>query len=106
MAKYRMVREEVEYSVYEFECSLDSLIEKLEELKSKYGASAHFDICGVGYDGGIEVHIVYEREETEKERDRRLAKAHKERVKKAAYEAKREERERAKYEKLHAKYGK
>lgn len=105
MAKYKMIRERAEEDIYALDGKLIDVKEYIERLIEQYGENAYMDIERDGYDCYVELYVQYERQESDKERDKRLAVARKEREKKAKEKAAQEERERKELARLQKKYG-
>lgn len=107
MAKYKMIAEHEQISLYDLEGSLENVRDIIQSYIDEYGKEAHLSVeVDQGYYDDCHVFYVnYEREETDKERNRRLAKAHKEREKNKAAKVKKEEKERAELVRLQKKYG-
>lgn len=104
MVKHKMIRDKVSLDIYDFEGRLCNIRRYVDELEEKYGQEAQVEF-EYGYEGleGIEIH--FDRKETDKERNKRLAKACKERENKKIAKAKKEEKERAELARLIKKYG-
>jgi hypothetical protein len=105
MAKYKMVRESVEEDIYALDGKLIDVKHYIERLIEKYGENAYMDIERDGYDCYVELYIKYERQESDEERDKRLAVARKDRERRAKEKAAQEERERMELARLQKKYG-
>lgn len=105
MAKYKMIRERSVEDIWSLDGKLSSVKEHIEWLIDQYGDDARMEIEAYGYDCYPELVVHYERQETDKERDKRLAQARKEREKKKAEKLKKEERERKELARLLEKYG-
>ena len=114
MAKvYKEVRcTDTSLDVYDFEGSPEDVIERMQAYAAHHDSLGHYDlsidICQVGGYGGdtyVEVECRYTRSETDKERDKRLAKAKKEREKAVKDDLIKQQKERAAYERLKTKYG-
>ena len=103
MAKrYLEVRESKDLSIYDLDGSLNEVASFIEDLKNEYGEDAYLDISYC-FDE-IEVGVHWTRQETDLERDKRLAKARKARGVKKIQKAATEEAERAELARLQAKY--
>lgn len=101
------------WDVYELDSSLDSLIQKLEriygDLDVEERATVMVDVDkDYDYSGSCDVSIKfsYTREETDKELEKRQKLHDDLQLKKKEEDAKKEQRERAQYLRLHKKYGK
>ncbi len=105
MAKYRMIREREAECISCLDGELSEVKHYIEMLIEQYGESARMEIEAHGYDCYPELAVWYDRQETDKERDKRLAQARKEREKKAKEKAAQEERERKELARLQKKYG-
>lgn len=105
MAKYKMVRESVNEDIWSLDGKLSDVRNYIDRLIDEYGENACMDIERDGYDCYVELYVHYERQETDKERDKRLAVARKEREKRAREKAQIEERERKELARLQKKYG-
>ena len=105
MAKYKMICERAEEDIWCLDGKLSDVKEYVERLIEKYGDDACMDIERDGYDCYVELYVEFERQESDKERDKRLAVARKEREKKAKEKAVQEERERKELARLQKKYG-
>ena len=106
MAKYRMISARADECISMLDYSkLSDVKEYIERLIEQYGEDAYMEIEAHGYDCYPELVIQYQRQETDKERDKRLAQARKERERKAKEKAAREERERKELARLQKKYG-
>ena len=105
MAKYKMVSVESGESISMLDGKLSDVKDYIEMLIEQYGEDAYMEIEAYGYDCYPELVVRYERQETDKERDKRLAQARKEREKKKAARLKQEERERKEFARLQKKYG-
>ncbi len=97
MAKYKMIQEHEKISLYDLEGSLEDVRDTFQSYIDEYGKEAHLsvEIDRDYYDDYHVFYVNYERQETDKERDRRLAKARKECEKNKAVKVKKEEKERA-----------
>jgi hypothetical protein len=103
MAKrYERVRESKSLSLYDLDGQLRDVLSYLEDLKAEYGEDAYLDICQ-SYDD-VEVELIWYRDETDVERDKRLAKARKARAAAKAKSIEIEEQERAELARLQEKY--
>ena len=104
--KYLLKRKRKDLSCYLDDGTLDSQITLLEELRKEYGGDAKLYYDVVGYEGYFEPYLEYNEPETDKEREKRLAKA---RVAKEAAlkrKLKKEQEEKELLEKLWKKHGK
>jgi hypothetical protein len=103
MAKrYLEVRESKSLSMYDFDGSLDSVAMFVNDLKREYGEAAILDFSQ-SYDD-VDVTVSWYRQETDIERDKRLAKARKARGAAKIKTAATEEAERAELARLTEKY--
>ena len=103
MAKrYLEIRESKSLELYDFDGSVESVLHFVEGLKDEYGAEAYIDICQIWDDTQVE--ISWTRNETDVERDKRLAKARKARGARKIQKAATEEAERAELARLQEKY--
>ena len=105
MAKYRMKSVRSDESICMLDGSLADVKDYIEGLIEKYGQDAYMEVESYGYDCYPELIISHERQETDAERDKRLAQARKEREKKKAEKLKQEEREHKELARLQKKYG-
>lgn len=105
MAKYKMV--EVKEQVYEdLEGSLEEILDNIQMYIDKYGKDAYFYYEIEGWDDGYRTYYIrYQRQETDAERNKRLAKARKEREQRKAAKVKQEEEERKELARLLKKFG-
>ena len=101
--KRKMVDEKRSVDLYSFEGKLNDVREYLNELEKEYGADAKLDLQW-DYDY-VGMHIHYQRLETEKEAEKRVAKARKVRERNKANKLKQEEAERKELARLLKKYG-
>lgn len=86
-------------------CSLKQSVQYMQRLAEMYGESAVLQFIPM-WDNPYDVVITYKRQETENEREKRLAKVKKNKEERAKDEAKRKERELAELARLKAKYEK
>ena len=105
MAKYRIIRERAAECISSLDGKLSDVRSHIDWLLEQYGQDAYMEIEAHGYDCYPELVVENERQETDKERDKRLAQARKERDRKAKDKAAREERERKELARLQKKYG-
>lgn len=104
MAKYKIIRDEYKIDFNHLEGKISEVREYLNELANEYGEDAELDFV-YGYEGIEDLAIHFCREETDKERNRRLTKARKEREKNKAAKVRYEEKERVEFARLLKKYG-
>ncbi len=103
MAKrYLEVRESKDLSIYDLDGRVGDVLSFVEDLADDYGKDAYIDISQC-FDE-ISVEVIWTRQETDLERDKRLAKARKARGVKKIQKAATEEAERAELARLQAKY--
>jgi len=103
MAKrYLEVRESKSLSMYDFDGSLDDVAMFVNDLKREYGADAILDFSQNYED--VDVEVRWFRQETDLERNKRLAKARKARGAAKIAKAATEEAERAELARLTEKY--
>ena len=105
MAKYRVIRDQAAECISCLDGQLSEVKHYIEMLIEQYGEDAYMEIEAHGYDCYPELVVRHERQETDAERDKRLAQARKEREKKKAEKLKQEERERKELARLQKKYG-
>lgn len=84
--------------------SVTKIMETLREYSEKYGSDAVITSETWGYDGPDEYYINYDRDETEEERTKRLAKSKQQREYRARVKAETEAQERKELERLKQKY--
>ena len=97
------VKDKEVYNVYDLEGNASWLVDKIRDLQDRYG-EVYISIDQAPYSDVVYVCLVYEREETEAERKKRLKKLERERAKKEKERKKKEERERKLYEQLKKKF--
>jgi len=103
MAKrYLQIRESKNIELYDFDGRVADVLKFIEGLKEEHGENAVIDICQIWDNTEVAVH--WYRQETDVERDKRLAKARKARATAKTKAAEREEAERAELARLQAKY--
>ena len=103
MAKrYERVRETKSLSLYDLDGKIGDVLSFVEGLKEEYGEDAYLDICQ-SFDE-VDVEIIWYRDESDVERDKRLAKARKARVAAKAKSIEVEENERKELVRLTEKY--
>lgn len=105
MAKYRVIREREAECISSLDGKLSEVKHYIEMLIEQYGDDAYMEIEAHGYDCYPELVVEYDRQETDKERDKRLAQARKERERRAKEKLAQEERERKELARLQKKYG-
>ena len=105
MAKYRVIRDQAAECISCLDGQLSEVKHYIEMLIEQYGEDAYMEIDTSGYDCYPELVVSFERQETDKERDKRLSQARKEREKRAKEKAIKEERERKELARLQKKYG-
>jgi hypothetical protein len=105
MAKYKVISAKADESICMLDGKLADVKDYIESLIEKYGSDSYMEIESYGYDCYPELVVRYERQETDAERDKRLAKARKERERNKAAKLKQEERERKELARLQKKYG-
>ena len=108
MSKYKMIAEHEQISLYDLEGSLEDVRDTFQSYIDKYGKEAHLSVeidRSDYYDDYHVFYVNYERQETDKERNRRLIKARKEHEKNKVAKAKYEEKERKELVRLQKKYG-
>lgn len=107
MAKrYKTLTEYKRMDRYDIEGTLKKVIENLEEMREEYGEDSYLELSAEDdYGCEIGVSLRIERKETDKERDKRLAKAKKEREQAAKNREEREDKEKARLVDLINKYG-
>lgn len=118
MAKRKMVKEQV--GVLDLHDLLDGhsasevaakVLEEEQAVLDRLVAKGYlvdrvfFDVSYYGYDGGMDVFVMVDREETDKEMAQRVKKEKAERARKKKAQEAKEAREREQYEKLKAKFG-
>lgn len=108
--KYQDVRcTDTSLDIYDFEGDPKVVMERIQNLIDIHTAKGHtdlyIDISVDAVDSYADVDVMYTRKETDKERDRRLARAAKARVKGVERATARVEKEKAEYERLQKKYG-
>ena len=104
MAKYEIVRDRSMEHMDSFEGKLSDVRDHINWLIDDHGEDAWIEIEH-GYEGYAEVYVYFNREETDKERNKRLTKARKEREKNKADKVKQEAAERKEFARLQKKYG-
>ena len=104
MAKYRMKSVKSDESICMLDGRLSDVKDYIDSLIEKYGQDAYMEVESYGYDCYPELIISHERQETDAERDKRLAQARKEREKRAKEKLLTEERERKEFARLQKKY--
>jgi hypothetical protein len=111
MAKRKMKRERMVYSLYDFDGTLKDVRKFIDGLIEEYGEGATLSPdTEWDYDGDRSIfELYYEREETDAEMNKRLEAARKQRerrkVQKAKEAVEREARERKELARLKEKYG-
>ena len=85
--------------------SLGAVSDYIKELIAEHGPSSSIDYEYYGYDGAKELYLKFDREETDKERDKRLKLAQFRCANKVKVKAVKEEKERAEYDRLQKKFG-
>lgn len=104
MAKYEIIRDKSREDIESLAGKLSDVRDHINWLIEDHGEDAWIEIEH-GYDGYAEVYIYFDREETDRERNKRLTKARKECDKKVAAKAAKEEKERKELTRLLKKYG-
>ena len=108
MPKFKKVTEtkQIEDLVPSYDSVLaKELIAKLQSYIEKYGEGVSIMAEAVGYDGGDEFHISFERDETPVEQAERLEAARKKREDKARMKKESARADREQYEKLKKRFG-
>ncbi len=103
MAKYKMIRDRRQLSLCDLEGKLIDVCEYFNDLVEQYGNDAEL-VLEWDYEN-VDLAVEFEREETDKERDRRLLKDLRAREKKEAAKVSKEEKERKELARLQKKYG-
>ncbi len=91
-------------SPYDFEGSVSDLMGQLAFWEGEHGKTVELRVVPYGHDGGMDFELWHTRDETEKERDKRLVKARKLREKNKVVKEKKEVGERKQYERLRKKF--
>lgn len=102
--KYLQIRDKRRLSVYDLDGSLASARDEIASLIEEYGEDAYLDFWSDNFGDEIVLDVHFERVETDKERNKRLADASKLRDKKAEDKIKREADERVELARLQEKY--
>lgn len=97
------VKDKEVYSIYDLEGDASWFVDKIRDLQQKYG-KVYISIEQAQYSDAVDVYLVYEREETEAEKKKRLKQLERERAKKEKERKKKEEKERKLYEQLKKKF--
>jgi hypothetical protein len=100
-----MISARAEESICMLDGKLVDVKDYIDDLIEKYGDDAYMEIEAHGYDCYPELVVQYDRQESDKERDKRLAVARKDRERRAKEKLAQEERERKELARLQKKYG-
>lgn len=102
--KYLRIRDHERGDIWSLDGNINSAIKYLEGIRDEHGADATLDFWVDNCDERTIMDIRFERDETDKERNKRLKVAATARKRVAADKIKQEERERAELARLQEKY--
>lgn len=99
------IKDKQVFDVYSLEGDAEYFVNKIKYLQEEYG-NVYISIEQAPYSDSVDIALIYEREETEKEKAARLKKLEREKQRKLKEKQKKEEQERKLYERLKKKFEK
>lgn len=97
-------RKDYSYELSIFEGTPEKIKQTIDEIASKYSSDIKFELHEYGYDGGVDLCVVYDDYETDKEYENRLKQEERIKKEKKRKEDRKKKREKELYKKLKSKY--